>query len=171
MAEAKRDDPFAHTRMSLGDHLDELRRRLIRGLVAVALAFAVGWAFYGELSQVVLRPMHTALSKIDAKQIEKYEELLAQRPQEPRSTYFESDDPADKRLRPDFTVNQKMVATGATEGFLFGLKVALFFALTIGSPVLLWEMWRFIAAGLYRHERSVIGRTIPLSLVLCSATS
>jgi sec-independent protein translocase protein TatC len=152
--------------MSLGDHLDELRKRLIRGLVAVALAFAVGWAFYAELSQVVLRPMHQALGWIDADQVDKYEERLAEAPELPRSTYFETDEPDDRRLRPEYTVNQKMVATGATEGFLFGLKVALFFALAVGSPVLLWEMWRFIAAGLYRHERSVVGRTIPLSLLL-----
>jgi sec-independent protein translocase protein TatC len=159
-------DPFAHTRMSLGDHLDELRKRLIRGLVAVGLAFAVGWAFYQPLSNVVLQPMHWALARIDRNQVEKYEELLAEKPDLPRSTYFESDEAGDTRLRPEYTVNQKMVATGATEGFLFGLKVALYFALAVGSPVLLWEMWRFIAAGLYRHERHVVARTIPLSLLL-----
>ena len=37
------DDPFAHTRMTLGEHLEELRKRVFRGVLALAICFGIGF--------------------------------------------------------------------------------------------------------------------------------
>ena len=54
-----RDDPMETTRMSFGDHLDELRRCLIRGLIGVALALAVTLTFGREILEIIFRPLWT----------------------------------------------------------------------------------------------------------------
>ena len=54
------DDPRAG-RMSFVDHLDELRRRLIRACVAVAIGMAIAFAFIDRLVNFVLAPMRRVL--------------------------------------------------------------------------------------------------------------
>jgi Sec-independent protein secretion pathway component TatC len=51
-ARTPEEDPFAHTRMTLGEHLDELRKRLVRGLLAVTIAFVGALVFHAELTRV-----------------------------------------------------------------------------------------------------------------------
>jgi sec-independent protein translocase protein TatC len=46
-----------------------------------------------------------------------------------------------------------MIATDVTGTFLVPLKVTLMAALLIALPYVLWQMWAFIAPGLYQHER------------------
>ena len=159
-------DPFAHTRMSLGDHLDELRRRLVVGVGALAVAFAAGLYFAKPLAEFASQPMMRALVWIDEDQVERYEERLREHPEEPRDTYFASADPADARLRPEFTVPRRMTALGTSEGFLFQLKLAGYFAVAVGGPVLLVQLWRFVAAGLYERERRTVMHSVPISLGL-----
>ncbi len=164
-----KEDPVSGTRMSLGEHLDELRKRLTRGLIAIAIAFAVGWAFKLETTEVVMRPMRQSLAWIDADQVAKYEQELADNPDVSRSEYFLSDDPGEKQLRSELTVEQRPQALGYAEPFWFALKVTLIFAITIGAPVLLWQMWMFVAAGLYGHERRVVRGYFPVSVALFAA--
>ena len=47
-----------------------------------------------------------------------------------------------------------MIFTGLTEPFFVHVKVAFFFALLVSCPVVLTQIWIFIAPGLYRNERS-----------------
>ena len=162
-------DPFEGTRMSLGDHLDELRKRLFRGVVAVAVMFLIGWAFYEQLGAVALRPMHQALARINAAQVEKLEEQLAEDPALPRSLFFTSDDPANHELRERYAVPETAVALGFGEGFSFALRVSLYFALCFGAPILLWQLWQFVAAGLYPHERRTVLWFFPFSVLLFAA--
>jgi Tat protein translocase TatC len=51
-------------------------------------------------------------------------------------------------------------------GFIYFMKVCLYFSLFFGGPVLLWEMWQFVAAGLYRNERKVVRLYFPFSASL-----
>jgi sec-independent protein translocase protein TatC len=50
--------------MSFLEHLDELRKRLIWALVSVAIAFAVCWAFSGELYDLAAAPIRANPSVI-----------------------------------------------------------------------------------------------------------
>jgi sec-independent protein translocase protein TatC len=46
-----------------------------------------------------------------------------------------------------------LVVTGPLEGFSTRLKVAAYLGIFFSSPVLLWELWRFITPGLHKNER------------------
>ena len=48
-------------RMSLIQHLEELRTRLVRSLVAVGLAFIVCWIFVQEIAEFLARPIYKVL--------------------------------------------------------------------------------------------------------------
>ena len=54
-----RDDSMETTRMSFGDHLDELRHCLIRALVGVALAAVFTFIFGREILEIIFRPLWT----------------------------------------------------------------------------------------------------------------
>jgi sec-independent protein translocase protein TatC len=47
-----------------------------------------------------------------------------------------------------------MIYTALYEAFFTYVKVAMFGALCIAFPFMAWQLWMFIAPGLYRHERS-----------------
>lgn len=46
-----------------------------------------------------------------------------------------------------------LIGTGIGEAFFTKIKVALVAALFIGSPAVMYEVWKFISPGLYRSER------------------
>jgi sec-independent protein translocase protein TatC len=46
-----------------------------------------------------------------------------------------------------------MIATDVTGTFLVPLKVTLMAAFLVALPYVLWQMWAFVAPGLYQHER------------------
>jgi sec-independent protein translocase protein TatC len=46
-----------------------------------------------------------------------------------------------------------LVTTGPLEGFTTKLKVSAYLGAVFAAPVLLWELWQFVAPGLYRRER------------------
>ncbi len=50
----------------------------------------------------------------------------------------------------------RLIYTGLTEAFFTYMKVAFFAGAFLSFPVLLAELWRFIAPGLYRRERRAI---------------
>lgn len=47
----------------------------------------------------------------------------------------------------------KMVAIEVASPFLTPIKLAFFIALFLAMPVVLYQAWRFVAPGLYRHEK------------------
>jgi len=54
-----RDDSMETTRMSFGDHLDELRHCLIRALIGVTLAAVFTFIFGREILEIIFRPLWT----------------------------------------------------------------------------------------------------------------
>jgi sec-independent protein translocase protein TatC len=50
---------------------------------------------------------------------------------------------------------QRLIYTGLTEAFFTYLKVAIFAGVFLSFPVLLFQVWKFIAPGLYKTERNV----------------
>lgn len=46
-----------------------------------------------------------------------------------------------------------LIGTSVTEAFFTKLKVSFIAAVILASPVLLWQVWQFIAPGLYEHEK------------------
>jgi sec-independent protein translocase protein TatC len=48
---------------------------------------------------------------------------------------------------------EKLVYTRLTEPFMLYMKVAFYAGIFLASPVILWQLWLFIAPGLYQRER------------------
>lgn len=52
------------------------------------------------------------------------------------------------------------------EGFIVYLKVSMYLGLIIGSPWIFYQLWSFIAAGLYPTEKQLVHRYLPFSVFL-----
>jgi len=53
----------------------------------------------------------------------------------------------------DDEVNRRLIFTALQETFITYLKVAFFAAMFISSPIILTQIWKFIAPGLYKNEK------------------
>jgi sec-independent protein translocase protein TatC len=104
--------------MSFFQHLEELRRRLIYCIVAVAIAFFAGWWKADRIFAFMQAPIMNALHA--------------------------------------HNLDEKLVYTNPTDPFNMYVKVGLIAGLFIASPFILYQVWAFIAPGLYRHERRYV---------------
>lgn len=53
-------------------------------------------------------------------------------------------------------IRGKFIASGMIEGVFIAMKSALFAALVISMPIIFWQIWIFVAPGLYKHEKKVV---------------
>jgi sec-independent protein translocase protein TatC len=60
----------------------------------------------------------------------------------------------------------QMIATDVTTPFFVPLKVALMAAFLISLPYVLYQVWRFVAPGLYEHEKRLVWPLIIASTIL-----
>jgi sec-independent protein translocase protein TatC len=70
------------------------------------------------------------------------------------------------RMRVWRPLTTKITTLSAQEAFMIWLKAAFVTGLAIASPYIFWQVWQFIAAGLYPHERRYVHIYLPFSLVL-----
>ncbi len=87
-------------------------------------------------------------------------------------SYFFSDyiygflvEPYSKAVEGDL-VERRLIFTALQETFLTYLKVSFFAAFFITCPFILIQIWKFIAPGLYEHEKSAIIPYLVLTPVL-----
>jgi sec-independent protein translocase protein TatC len=106
-------------------HLVELRNRIVKALIGVAVVCACLFAWPGarEIYDFIASPMIASL-------------------------------PAGSRL----------IATGVISPFLVPMKVTLVLAFIISLPWVFYQVWAFVAPGLYQHEKRLV-----LPLVLSSS--
>lgn len=103
---------MADVQMPLTAHLEELRWRLVKSLLAIGLAFIAVYNVSDVLFEVLTRPL-IALQEGPV----------------------------------------QLIGTGVTEAFFTKLKVSFIAALFIASPVIFYQLWMFIAPGLYDAEK------------------
>ena len=60
----------------------------------------------------------------------------------------------------------KMIATGVVTPFLIPVKVAAMVAFAVALPYVLYQVWAFVAPGLYAHERRLVVPLVVASTVL-----
>ena len=58
------------------------------------------------------------------------------------------------------------ITLNVQEAFMTYMKVAFISGLVIASPWIFYQMWLFVAAGLYPHERKYVHTYLPMSIVL-----
>jgi sec-independent protein translocase protein TatC len=59
-----------------------------------------------------------------------------------------------------------MIATSVVSPFMAPLKLALFVALFLAMPYVLYQAWAFVAPGLYKHEKNFAVPLVVSSIVL-----
>ena len=52
--------------------------------------------------------------------------------------------------------NGRMIVTDVTGSFFVPMKVTMLVAFLIALPWVLYQIWRFVAPGLYQHEKKLI---------------
>jgi sec-independent protein translocase protein TatC len=145
--------------MTLGEHLDELRKRLARGILSVLVLLVAAFVFRERIEELVLRPHVRAVTLLNAEYEQRARTLVQEQP-ELRPRYFEPD--GSFRL----LIDERLESFTPTEAMWFTLKVCGYFALFTGSPILLWQLWQFVAAGLYPRERRWVRGFFPPALLL-----
>jgi len=59
-----------------------------------------------------------------------------------------------------------LMAIDYTENFMAYLKVSMIFGIALAMPFILYELWKFIGAGLYPHEQKYVVTLLPFSILL-----
>jgi sec-independent protein translocase protein TatC len=98
--------------MGFLEHLDELRTRIIRSCIAIALGMAIAFVFIDRITAFILAPTLRAL---------------------PEGT--------------------ELVFIRPGENFGFYMDVALIAGSVLAAPVVMYQVWRFIAPALYANEK------------------
>lgn len=63
------------------------------------------------------------------------------------------------------SIKVRLQQLGYPEAFMGYLKVAFILALFLSGPLMGWEMWKFVASGLYEHEKRWVNVVGPLSFL------
>lgn len=122
-----KQDELAGTEQPFVQHLVELRDRLVKAIIAIAV---VGGA-------LAIFPGPGALYDILAAP------LVAHLP-----------------------TGTTLIATSVISPFMVPLKVLLMTAFLMALPVVLWQVWSFVAPGLYSHEKKLVLPLVASSTLL-----
>lgn len=127
--------------MSLVEHLQELRRRVIYAVIALIIGTILGYMWY----------QHSVLG------VPSLGDIL-------RGPYCAL--PAENRA--DFTTGEecRLLATSPMEMFMLRLKVGALAGVVFASPVWLYQIWAFITPGLHKKERRSTFAFVALAVTL-----
>ncbi|MEY4712277.1 MAG: hypothetical protein RIS88_1727 [Pseudomonadota bacterium] len=124
---SNKEDELAGTEQPFVAHLVELRDRLIKASIAVAVAGAALaiWPGPAALYDILAAPLTATLPQ-----------------------------------------GATLIATSVISPFLVPLKILLMAAFLIALPVVLYQVWAFVAPGLYSHEKKLVMPLVVSSTVL-----
>ncbi|MBV9995312.1 MAG: twin-arginine translocase subunit TatC [Caulobacteraceae bacterium] len=129
------------SRAPLLDHLIELRQRLIICAAALVVGFLFCFFFSQQIYFFLLRPFEMGARLLAAQKgghhgsLDLFEVILG------------------LKSAPQATQHLSLVFTAPLEFFFTKVKLAGFGAIVVTFPVLAWQLYRFVAPGLYRRER------------------
>jgi len=106
------DDTSAAGKMSFLEHLDELRKRIVRSCIAIAVGVVATFYWIQQIFDFILAPTRKALPP-----------------------------------------GVKLIYTEPGEAFSLYITIALIAGVVVASPVIMGQVWMFIAPGLYSNEK------------------
>jgi sec-independent protein translocase protein TatC len=115
-------------RMTVGEHLEELRRRMVLGLIGFILALCLCFWFAQDVTAQFCKPLTDALWRHD--------------------------------------INPMLVYDEVAEPFMVIIQISMVTAFALASPWIMYQLWQFVAAGLYPNERKYVTKFLPLSITL-----
>jgi sec-independent protein translocase protein TatC len=137
------EDEIEASRAPLLDHLNELRKRLIICVAALVVGFAVCFGFSRQIYLALLHPFEIAAQLLADKQAGHgggaFDLLLVLA--------------GVKQVSATAGAGLKLVFTAPLEFFFTKLKLAGFGAVVVTFPILAWQIYAFVAPGLYKRER------------------
>jgi sec-independent protein translocase protein TatC len=207
--------------MSFLEHLDELRRRLVRSFIFVIVAATVSFFVSDRIYSFLAAPVQKALAEAQRRQVpiaghsgnETIAAMTSLKENDAGRYVFAEETKLGTSLIPAgasvmarvmkdaegklalFTdealysgnavipkgvrlptelgsaiaaysgVNDKLIVTSAIEPFSLYMKVSLYAAICVSVPFLLFQVWAFVAPGLYPHERAYVTPFILLSSI------
>jgi sec-independent protein translocase protein TatC len=208
------DDLFADSRMTFGEHLEELRARLISAIKGLMFFLFIGFALDGlgylinvpwigvgkPMMQVITAPVKHELQAFYArrmarlvaerdrgeKAVQKVTELQPVRMVFPPAAVAElrgdknlPTEPLELTVMLDpiqtYNVTQginqvirppELSTLSVTESMMVYVKVSLLCGLVFASPWVLGQLWAFVAAGMYPHEKKYVHKYLPMSVGL-----
>jgi sec-independent protein translocase protein TatC len=111
----------------LTDHLGELRNRIVYSLIAVIVTFGASFYFSEDLYRLLTMPIHNTVSfSINS----------------PFITFHPGQNP-----------DLKLIFIAPAEAVWMHIKISFISAFILSSPIIFYEIWRFIAPGLLERER------------------
>jgi sec-independent protein translocase protein TatC len=112
--------------MSLGDHLEELRVRLLLAIGGMSLAVIVCLIpfFFNYIKSLIYYPLRKVGEQV------------------------------------------VLIALAPADPFIIYMKIALIAGVIISCPWIFYQLWMFVSAGLYPHERRYVYYAVPFSAIL-----
>jgi sec-independent protein translocase protein TatC len=158
--------PIGHDeRLSIVDHLDELRSRLLVCGAALVVAFALCFWQNHRLLHILNDPLPTAstsqnhLNGLTGDSLKEARALLAAsaalRKLGPQFDTVAADVDRAAHALPQSNPTKLPVTIGVAEPFTTTLTVSAYFALLLSLPVLLYQAYAFVLPALNRRERRV----------------
>ena len=137
------------SRAPLLDHLVELRRRLIVCVAALIVAFGVCFAYSDPIYTFLLQPFVKANAMIEAqKGLPNHNPLDFQHAFDLIKVMI-----GLKDVPVGASDKLELIFTAPLEFFFTKMKMAGFGALVLTFPILAWQVYAFVAPGLYKKER------------------
>jgi sec-independent protein translocase protein TatC len=190
------EELFAHTRMSLGDHIEELRFYLWRAIKGFIVALIVGFFIAKPILSFLISPLDKVLKEMRVSQLKQDLDSAKDSPEVFEETRRIQLKPLARalKLNKDFgddewvtltfstkradLIEEKhkeleslskespLTALSVTEPFMVWFKVAIYAGFILACPWIFYQVWLFVAAGLYPHEKKYVHVFLPLSIGL-----
>jgi sec-independent protein translocase protein TatC len=179
--------PVGHEdQMSLVEHLDELRTRLIVCVFAFVVMFGICFWQNGRVLDIVNHPFEVATKHVPqrgalaaqapfqrnlgalARDTRALAQALQRAPQADPATQAAATRVAASAARvqhsvPPSTSSREPVTLGVAEPFTATFKVAAYAALLLSLPIILWQLYAFVLPAFSPKERAV---ALPLMMMV-----
>ena len=183
--------------MSLGDHLEELRARLLLAITGLLVMTVISLFFSGYIINFIEKPYFNAYSTIESKPrdvntVSDYIQTVFNGIGRKLSNdpNFQSIEPSVQAYIQKFSAEAiaalvtdskenilksethqnaevpRLQSLAPADGITSYIKIALITGLILSSPWVFYQLWMFIAAGLYPHEKKYVQTAVPFSTAL-----